>query len=269
MKAILSAGIVGVVLFAISASVSWYLQNQKAAQLVAENENQEEPEDQPDPEELAGIPPIGKGIAKEKQLPVAMRPDVPLSVEAVLQLSDSIRKKEQDLIAREKAIEKSEQNIKLLFEDLKIERAEVTAMLEGIEAKLHLAQDSVSTLRHENQSLASKTQELTKLKQQQDQQKKKSGVEELDEIDKRVKIAKNWFETIDDEQAASWIRQLADNGDLQFAVRLLKSVKERKAARVFEALNDPEFAHQILQALEQKTEEESDDVARKKNEMFR
>lgn len=267
MKAILSAGLVGVVLFAASASVSWYLQHQKAAHQAAENEDHAE---QLEPEILAGIPNMGKGIEKEKQLPVAVRPDVPLTVEAILELSDSIRKKEQELIARERAIEKSEQNIKLLFEDLKIERAEVTAMLEGIEAKLRLAQDSVTTLRQENQTLTTKTQELSKLKQQQDQQKKKSGGEELDEIGQRVKTAKSWFEGLEDEQAASFIRQFANNGDLQFAVRLLKSLQQRKASKILAALDDPEFVQQILNALtEQKTDDESDDIARRRNEMFR
>ncbi len=46
---------------------------------------------------------------KRDQLPVAIRPDVPLSIEAVLELSESIRRKERDLIAREKTVEKLEQ----------------------------------------------------------------------------------------------------------------------------------------------------------------
>jgi chromosome segregation ATPase len=263
MKTILMAGMVGIVLFAISASASWYLLNQKPVPPTVVEEN--------GPAEDAGLTPMGKGINKAEQLPVALRPNVPLSVEAVLELSESIRKKEQQLLAREKAVEKTEQNIRLLFEDLKVERAELNALMSEMETKLKTAQNSVAELKQENQTLATKSQELNKLNQQLDK-KKKEGGEPLDEIGQRVQTAKAWFEGLDDEQAANYLKEFANNGDLQFAVRLLKSMQQRKASKILAALNDPEFVQQILNSLtkeDKKEDPESDDFASRKRESLR
>ncbi|HMO13589.1 MAG TPA: hypothetical protein PKD64_11815 [Pirellulaceae bacterium] len=248
MKTILKAGIVGAVLFAISATASWYLLNQQ-------NSLAKQTADEIDPELEAGVPPIGQGTEKAEQLPVALRPEVPLSVEAVLELSDSIRRKERDLIARENAVEKTEQNIHLLFEDLKVERAELTALLEKIEARLQLTKNAVAELKQENLTLAAKTDEISKFEQQL-AKRKATGTEELDEIGQRVKTAKPWFEGLDDAQAANYLKEFANNGDLRFAVRLLKSLQQRKASKILAEFNDPEFVQQLLNALAEETRED-------------
>jgi flagellar motility protein MotE (MotC chaperone) len=241
MKTILTAGVAGVILFAISASVSWYLVNQK------QEVKKEEMAHENGPEEDAGVPPMGKGVEKKEQLPVAIRPDVPLSVEAVLQLSESIRKKELELQAREKSVEKTEQNIKLLFEDLKLERAELTAMMEGLEAKLKLAQIAVGELKQENQAITTKSQELAKLVQERE--KKKPGEGEVDTIGERVKTVKAWFEGLDDEQAANYLKEFANSGESEFAMRLLMSLQHRKASKILAALNDPDFFQELMRSL--------------------
>lgn len=241
MKTILTAGIVGVVLFAISASASWYLMNQK------EEPKPEVVVEEHGPEEDAGVPPIGKGVEKKEQLPVAVRPDLPLTVDAVLQLSESIRRKELELQAREKAAEKTEQNIKLLFEDLKVERAELNAMMDGLEAKLKLAQNAVLELKQENQAMTTKAQELAKLNQ--DFEKKNGKGEIADEIQQRVQDTKAWFEGLEDEQAANYLRSFANNGQMDFSARLLKSMDKRKAARILAVLNDPDLVTQLFGSL--------------------
>ncbi len=239
MKNLMMALIVGVLLYAGSAAASWYLMNQQPEPMLAESELEEASKD---------ITPIGVAAEKQPQLPVGVRPDLPLTVETVLELSESIRRKEQELIDREKAIEKSEQNIKMLFEDLKIERAELNALMEGIETKLRVAQNSTDELRLENQQLATKTEELAKLNQRKAQQQA-DGEPMLDEIGQRVKTAKPWFEGLEDEQAANYLKEFANNGELQFAVRLLKSLQQRKASKILAAFNDPEFVQQLLGAL--------------------
>ncbi len=239
MKTFLFAGIVGVVLFAISAGASWYLINQSTPPALAVDEES-------DVESAVGVPPIGRGTEKREQLPVAIRPDGQLSVEAVLELSESIRRKERDLMEREQSVEKMEQNVKLLFEDLKVERAELTALLDGLEAKLHSAQQTISQLKQENLLLSTQTQEFTKLAQQN--AAKTSGGEQ-DELAQRVKTAKPWFEGLDDEQAANYLKEFANNGELRFAARLLKSLPQRKASKILAAFDDPELVQQILDAL--------------------
>lgn len=248
MKTMLLAGIVGVILFAASASVSWFLLNQNEPPKVVSEET-------PDVETEAGVPPIGRGFEKPEQLPVAMRPDARLSVEAVLELSESIRRKEQDLIAREKAVEKTEQNLRMLFEDLKIERAELNAMMDTIEAKLQLAQHAVSEVKLENQALSMQTQESSRNQPGSSTRPGATGADG-EVLNQRVQTAKPWFEGLEDEQAANYLKEFANNGDLKFAARLLKSLPQRKASKILAAFNDPDFVQQILDALAEESKQE-------------
>ena len=245
MKTLLMSAITGVILFAASASVSWYLMNQQVEPVAGAM-------DESDLETKAGVPPIGEGVAKQDKMPVANRPDLPLTVEAVLELSESIRKKERELMEREKRAAKTERNIELLFEDLKVERAELTAMSEQIRARLQQASSAVAQLKIENQQLTNQTEELAKRKPNKS---RKPGEEPLDEIGERVKTAKKWFEGLGEEQAANYLKEFANNGDLEFAARLLKSLSDRKSTKILAAFDDSEFVQQILDALAVKKDE--------------
>jgi hypothetical protein len=272
MKTILKAGIVGVILFAISASASWYLTNQNV-------EPEEEEIAELDLEEDAGVPPIGGEIEKEEKMPVAIRPDVPLTVEAVLKLSESIRKKERELIEREKQIVKSERNVDLLFADLKVERSELTQLAKQLEERIDTARNSVSLMRVENQELKTQAMELTKAQEKNEQLAKdslksnKSGQAELEmeEIAERVRTAKPWFEGLADEQAAKYLREFANNGELKFAALLLKSLNQRKASKILAAFDEPEFVQQILESLSEsdKDQEAIEKSARLKSRIAR
>lgn len=241
MKTLLTAAIAGVILFAASASVSWYLMNQNIEPVETEVADL-------DPAAEVGVPPIGDGVDKQEQMPVALRPNVPITVEAVLELSDSIRKKERELIEREKQVKKAEDNIKLLFEDLKIERDQLTALAQRIESKLQQADGRVAELRIENEELSTKSQQLSQMLQN----KKGKGEEELDEIEERVKKAKPWFDGLESEQAASYLKTFANEGELEFAAKLLDSMDKRDVAEILQILNDPIFVDQILKTLSEK-----------------
>ena len=194
-------------------------------------------------------------------MPVAVRPDVPLTVEAVLKLSESIRRKERELIARERQADKDEQNIKLLFEDLKVERAELTAIAESIETKLGLARDKLDELKLESQDIAIRMSEIEKAAKRKGDGKG-AGEAGLDEIDERVKIAKPWFEGLAEDQAANYLKEFANNGELEFAARLLKSLQQRQGSKILAAFDDPDFAQQILNSLapsENDSNEKTDD----------
>jgi len=248
MKNLIMAGIVGVILFAASASVSWYLMNQN-------KKAEDDAVAKVDPEAEAGVPPIDNSKQKEEKMPVALRPTTPLTQEAVLELSRSITRKERQLIEREKLAERTEQNIRLLFEDLKVERAQLTELAAKIESRLQQAQGSVVEMKQENQVLTTQTQELAKLKQKN----AKNTDNELDEIGQRVKTAKPWFEGLEDEQAANYLKEFANNGEMEFAARLLKSLQQRQASKILAAFNDPDFVQQILDALSTSKKEKDED----------
>ena len=62
------------------------------------------------------------------QVPVALRPKNNVSVEAIVQMSDSIRRTEQRLEEQKKQLAADEERVGLLFEDLELEREELKAL---------------------------------------------------------------------------------------------------------------------------------------------
>ena len=243
MKSILVAGVVGIVLFASSAAVSWYLldKEQKPA------ETAEKKADDEDNHGLVDAPPVlGEGAEKKEQLPVALRPDTPLSVEAVLELSESIKRKERELVEREKAVEKAEQNLKSMFDDLRVERAELMTLMDGIESKTQTAKDSVAELKQENQNVTAQKQELEKLKSQKSKGKK--GQPEPDEIANKDKTIKELFENLEPEKAAELVKEYANSGDMNKVVQILKTLTPKASGEIFNSI-EPALLQQIVDAV--------------------
>jgi chromosome segregation ATPase len=245
MKSMLVAGVVGIVLFASSAAVSWYLMDkeQKPAETADAKKAPEEEE-----HGLVDAPPVlGEDAEKKEQLPVALRPDTPLSVEAVLELSDSIKRKEREIVEREKAVEKAEHNLKSMFDDLRVERAELLTLMDGIESKTQTAKSSLAELKQENQNVTSQKQELEKLKSQKSKGKK--GQPETDEIAEKTKTVKDWIENLEPEKAAELVKEYANSGDLKEVIRILKSLPPKSGSDILDAINDAALVHQIVDAV--------------------
>lgn len=186
-----------------------------------------------------------KDESRVEAMPVAMRPEMPVTVEAVAELAQSIMEKEKALIRSEKGLQKEEKRIALLYEDLKRERTELESFGEKIDAKVRQAKEALETLKMETATLAKQSRELSSLE-------KKTGVKSediaTDEIARRVDVVKNWFKNLDPEQAANYLKEFANRGDLEFSARLLDSLGERQIAKILAAFNDAPLVAQIVDA---------------------
>ena len=239
MKTLITALLVGILLFAVSAGVSWYVVSQNApTEEVAANDEQAND----DPAEFPK--PINES-SKMEAMPVALRPEMPVTIEAVTELAQSIMKKEQALIDSESQLKKDEKRINLLFEDLKREREELSAFGQRIDARILQAREAVELLKMENQTLADQTKTLSTLE-------KKTGTNsndaETDAIDRRVQTVKSWFKNLDAEQAAKYLKEFANRGDLEFSARLLDSLDDRQIAKILGVFNDAPLVAQIIDA---------------------
>ena len=244
MKSFLTAIIAGIILFAASAGASWYLML-KQIEIASEVADLEE---NPIEASVSFLPPVNASD-KVEAMPVAMRPEVPVTVEAVTELAQSIMKKEQALLEGQKQLKKEEKRIGLLFEDLRRERDELSAFGQRIDAKVIQAREAVELLKLENQSLEEQTQALSKLEKKTG---KTSADVVTDELDQRVSVVKKWFKNLEPEQAANYLKEFADRGDLEFAARLLDSLEDRQIAKILAAFNDAPLVAQIIDAYTKK-----------------
>ena len=179
-----------------------------------------------------------------QSVPVAFRPNS-VSVEAVVQMSDSIRKMEKQLRERENAVKRDEHRIKVLFSDLEREREELGAFSEGIDAK-------VESLQRLSNSLTGALTELNEKKTEIEKLEKKSGTDEQSQqnaMDEKVSHVKGWFEGLAPEQAADYLKEFANNGKLEFAASLLNRMPDRQKSKILGSMSDPVLVDQLIDAL--------------------
>jgi FtsZ-binding cell division protein ZapB len=244
MKSILAAIIVGIVLFGVSAGVSWFMIFKQLSPEAKEKSVH-------DPDDIAHMtfPQEIDDADKVKAMPVGPRPELPVTVEAVTELAQSIMEKERKLIESEDRLKKDEKRINLLFEDLRREREELYALNERIDAKITQARETVELLKVENQSLSEQTKALSSLE-------KKTGKTTDDvadqDIENRVKVVKNWFNNLEPETAADYLKEFANQGDIRFSAKLLESLDDRKIAKILSAFNDAPLVAQLIDSFSDK-----------------
>lgn len=190
----------------------------------------------------------GPPLGMVKAMPVSLRPDNAVTVEAVLQMSDSIKKMEQQLAQRETRVAKKEQRVNLMLEDLMTEQDELRAFTEGIDAKIEMLSQLSNDVQTKLDTLEAKKSELEKLE-------KSTGTDEeskQQQFDDKVNTIKGWFANLQPEQAADYLKEFANNGKLEFAASLLQRLPDRQKSKVLGAMSDPVLVDQLIDALKVK-----------------
>ena len=245
MKTIMVASIFGIILFAASAYTSWYLLNQQkmietATQKVDEGplETVEPPpakdQDPDDPEPL-------------EQLPVALRPKTPMTVDAVLDLSRSIQMREEKLLKREALVKKNEKRLQMLFQDLETKHKELVAFEEAIDSKLTAARETLDAIKLETSQRDAQRNTMNAsapLNAPGDAQD--DGPDPLDE---KVEAIREWFSGLKAEQASVYLTELANRGDLELAARLLNTAKQRNIPKILSAIKNKTLEMQLMDEL--------------------
>lgn len=237
MRNILIAIVTSLLLFGLSAGTSFYINRP----LEIEGADKEPAVEIANPDEPFSEPPIEK---MEPQLPVALRPDQALTIDAVKQMAEAAAKRQQQLDEYEKQLKKEEQRVQLLFEDLKREKKELTAFSEGIEGKIRALDEMTLKLQEVASKVENDKKELKSLE-------KKHGVDSVkrDELQSKVDTVKGWFSSLEAQQAADILVDKANQGDLEFAASLLHSMQDRQKAKILHAINDPTLVNQLIDSL--------------------
>ncbi|MCA9136751.1 MAG: hypothetical protein KDB00_08330, partial [Planctomycetales bacterium] len=209
MKAIISAMITCAVIFGLSAGATQFLLKQPPA----------------DPESVETAPSseaISAELPQDDAVPVSFRPDNDVSVEAVLQMSDSIKRMEQELAEREQRVKRDEMRVKLIFDDLATEQDELRAFSEGIDSKLDLLSRMTEELKSTLADVEQQKADLAKLTKKAETK----NVDPVSTVDTQADEVKGWFEGLQPEQAAEYLREFSNNGKLSFAASLLQKMPD-------------------------------------------
>ncbi len=190
------------------------------------------------------IPPVMGQVDKVKKMPVGFRPEMPLTVESVMELSRSIQQSELQLIEREKVVAKDRDGVSAMFEDLEREREELVALSTQIDSKIRALREVLTQLKVENEKAESERQATAA----EDNVASEATPNISDQMRDRVKIAKKLFATMDDQLVAKLLTQSANDGDFVFAGLVIKGMDERKGGKILAQIDDPLLAGELIKA---------------------
>jgi flagellar motility protein MotE (MotC chaperone) len=230
--------VAGAALFGASAAVSMVLRPKPVEELAedgaAENEARTE---EAAHEQTAELTPTSHSA-----IDLAEIPENGLAAVTVLRLSESIRKREQQLIEREKQITEQERRLKFMIDDLQRERTEISALMEQAENK---AAEARSFLEAARQAGAT-TPVNTTADGEQPATAPGNQLRELPENEKQnLKTVAEWLKGMPPETAAQSIRELSNEGKMEMAVQLLSFLEDRDAANILSALDDTTLFTQL------------------------
>ena len=249
MKSIIAAVVTCAILFGVSYYASNYYAN--LDQEPTEDEI-EHPEESVEPDKST-LPP---DVDQIKQSPVTMqvgvRPDKAVSLEAVLQMSDSIKRMEEKLLIREKKIKKEEQRIQMMIADMETEQDELTAFAESVELKVDMLNKKAQELNDLMAKLDERKSEVAKLE-------KNAGVDQDSKrqlMDDKVEQVIPWFSSLDPKQASDYLKEFANNGKIEFTAEILNRLETRQKTKILGEMKDPVLVGQIIEALKVRPKDE-------------
>lgn len=244
MKTIIAAVITCMLLFGASYAASVYFAQAAATpeeESIAESADETESGDRLLPEGME---------AEKTDLPmqVSNQANQPVALETVLQMSESIRAKEERIRLSEKALKDNEDRVEMLFEDLKREKSQLKTMADSIEIKIDQMNRMQDRLNATMNEIEARRAEVARME-------KENGADDASlqkDFDDRVDTIKGWFSGLPAEQASEVFKDFANNGKLELAAALLQKMPDRQKAKVLGAMNDSVLIEQLVDAIKVK-----------------
>ncbi|HZU34857.1 MAG TPA: hypothetical protein VFA18_03050 [Gemmataceae bacterium] len=237
MKNVLVFGLVGTLLFATSASISLYL-NRKVGDgeaPVKEAKTKEGAKASKSREE---------SVSEDDRRPV-IRTSVTPETENVAVLAKSLEERRRALKEREEVLSARQKQLELVYQDIRSERADLDELRKKIAEELKEVSKKLSSVEGRfgelEQQRSAVNKNLTDLEKRQTELQ---GTER-----KNINRMADTFNSMQADQAARILQQMADSGSLDTAVKLLGEMKERQAAKVLAEFSDASLAAQLLDKL--------------------
>jgi flagellar motility protein MotE (MotC chaperone) len=238
--------LVAVVLFSAAAAGSWFLQQK----LRADSDTAKHTAEGPDKSGRAAAGPgsLSTGGAGDGKSPKgAIRPPFVPESERVSQMASSLQQQLDSVKGREQQLATRQKNLELIHQDIRNEQKSLDEIRKSLSEELKLLGDKMNSL--ENKASETKQQGVSVDQKIRDLKK---GFVELTQVEKTQadRIGK-MADGMDAEAAANTLRDWAEKGKVDMAVKILSSMKDRQAAQVLTKLSSSNapVASQLLERL--------------------
>ncbi len=178
--------------------------------------------------------------AMDLPLPVKARP---VSPEEIYRYGVIFQKREEGIRQREEALEKERLRMKLVFEDVRTEQRELEGMEEQIRGKIAEAGQLLQKIGQKQQDL---TREQEQAKKELDQFKENQTEYQTAELE-NIKQLSKWFQAMQPDKAAEYLKELSNDGRMDTAVQILGNFEEREASKILSALDDAALVVQLAE----------------------
>lgn len=247
MKQIMIAGVLGLVLFSASAGGVYFVQ-QSGKGSDDEGETGESGDksadagtNNSDGKSKLNPTSLDTSTSLTSKTPLAVRTDQELSVEALLEMNDSVIRAEKELQRRQEKIRTDESRVKLLFEDLKREREELLAYEDRINSRIDEANLLIS-------KIDEKRQELSKVEEEV-QSKRDEFRKDVLEIDsdkaEQAKELSSLLKNLKDK-APQLVQDKANAGEMKEVAQALNNLRDRDKAKILEGITDDGLVQQLI-----------------------
>jgi flagellar motility protein MotE (MotC chaperone) len=249
MKKYLLYGLAGTMLFAGSATLSLWMQQQARPKAETEAADQ------------AAAHPAGKAREKEKEtgkaahdaakadsgedLRAAVRPSGPPSAEDTLRMVNSLRDKQRNLREREEQLTARQKQLETIYQDIRGERNVLDELRKQVADEMKALNEKMVSVDRRAGDVDQKDQAFAKRVSEQKKSQTEIDNVELKNIDKISEM----YNSMAPDAAARILQQMADSGQMNTAVKILSKMKERQAAKVLAELPDATLAAQLLEKM--------------------
>ena len=151
------------------------------------------------------------------------------------------RKTMEALRRKEEQIRHEEMRLNLLNKDIEGRKREVEGILQQTQNALANLQQMTAQFELEKRELQQKEAEQAPI-----EDGKVTEVPSVEQI-ANIKVTAGWLEGMETADAAETLKSLANSGKMEFALRLLSFMEERKVAGILNELGDPTLIAELTE----------------------
>jgi flagellar motility protein MotE (MotC chaperone) len=247
MKNLLIVGVTSLVLFAVSASASYFWQAKQKSEHAPEKVEKIDLGHRETAKHAApSAPTPAPAAAHEDNAPrAAVRPTYNAGTEEIARMTSELRTRLAAVREREEQLAARKKQIELIQEDIRGERSTLDELRTQVKSELDALNEAIQGVEKQRSNLDEERQKIGKTTQQMENRLLHLQKEEHDNLKKMSGM----YNSMAPESAARILQNLADTGKMETAVKVLSLMQERQAAKVLAELTDAGLAAQLVEKL--------------------
>ncbi len=237
---------IGVFLFAGGLGASFMLIQKKPELIAQEPLPRMEDHVPADPSAPVQTDPDAPENPNVSALPVPLR-GRPMTAEEIFRFGETFRNQQRALQQQQQSIQQERDRLALIYGDIRGNQRELDGLQAQMNDRVEAAEQLLAELLRERQKLDEERDEA--VNEMKDFKETKTEFDAAESTN--IKKISQWIQGMPAETAATYLKQLSNDGNIPSAIKLLGNIEERNAAQILAAMDDPALVVQLTEAFRQ------------------